>query len=119
MDWNRALKVGGPSVIITYVFYNLINNYLAGSQLLQNNLLQNNLLLNIVFLAIVFLFCVFVCYRVTMPKNDSSNKLQIIDNEIEENEVESSLNIGKKYKEADIKKNKINKNKVKGDLNIG
>lgn len=114
MDWNRALKVGGPSVIITYVFYNLINNYLSESQLLQNNLL-----LNIVFLAIVFLFCVFVCYRVTMPKNDSSNKSQIIDNEIEQNEVESSLNIGKKHKEADINKNKVNKNKVKGDLNIG
>lgn len=114
MDWNRALKVGGPSVIITYVFYSLIDNYLAESQLLQNNLL-----LNIVFLAIVFLFCVFVCYRVTMPKNDSSNKPQIIDNEVEENEVDSSLNISKKYKEADIKKNKVNKNKVKGDLNIG
>lgn len=114
MDWNRALKVGGPSVIVTYVFYNLTNNYLAESQLLQNNLL-----LNIVFLAIVFLFCIFVCYRVTMPKNDSSNKPQILDNEIEENEVESSLSIGQKYKVADIKNNKINKNKVKGDLNIG
>ncbi|ATD00833.1 hypothetical protein PSPO_b0883 [Pseudoalteromonas spongiae UST010723-006] len=54
-----------------------------------------------------------------MPKNDSSNKPQILDNEIEENEVESSLNIGQKYKVADIKNNKINKNKVKGDLNIG
>ncbi|GFD73051.1 hypothetical protein KUL113_24710 [Tenacibaculum sp. KUL113] len=54
-----------------------------------------------------------------MSKNDSSNKSQIIYNEIEENEVESSLNIGKKYKEADIKNNKINKNKVKGDLDIG
>ena len=114
MDWSKALKVGGPSVVITYVFYSLINNYLTASQLLQNNLV-----LNIALLVIIFLFCVFVCYRVTMPKKEIPKSAQIHKNVIEDNDVESALNIGQKNKDADITENKIKKNKVKGDLNIG
>lgn len=114
MDWKQALKVGGPSVVVTYVFHSFIDNYLS-----KTELLQDNLILNIALLVIVFLFCVFVCYRVTMPKVNSTVEAKISKNTIEDNEVDSSINIGKGRNDTDITDNKVIKNKVKGDLNIG
>lgn len=36
MDWSKALKIGGPSVVITYVFYSLINNLISKYELLRD-----------------------------------------------------------------------------------
>ena len=114
MDWKQALKVGGPSVVVTYVFYSFSSNYLS-----ETELLKDSLILNITLLVIVFLFCVFVCYRVTMPKVNPTGAKKISKNSIEDNEIESSVNIGKNRNDIDITDNKVIKNKVKGDLNIG
>lgn len=50
MDWSKALKIGGPSVVITYVFYSLINNLISKYELLRDSLIFNIFLLLIIFL---------------------------------------------------------------------
>jgi hypothetical protein len=117
MDWTKALKVGGPSVVLTYAFYELMKQFAASSELLQDSLL-----LNIIFLTLIFLFCVYVSSRVIssqVSQTDKIEKVEVIDNTIEENEVDSSLNVAQGKASISLKNNKINKNKVKGDLNIG
>lgn len=112
MNWENAIKVGGPSVIATFVFQNLITTYLDKSEIFKNSLE-----LNLALIATIFVFCTamgWIWVKSDQKKNADSKS--IAKNTIEENEVDGNFKIGSS---SDISDNKINKNKVKGDFSIG
>lgn len=112
MNWENAIKVGGPSVIATFVFQHLITTYLNKSEIFKNSLT-----LNLVLIAIIFSFCITMGWIwVKSDKKNTSKSKSIAKNTIEENEVDGNFKIGIS---SDITDNKINKNKVKGDFSIG
>ncbi len=117
MDWKIALKVGGPSVIAAWLFYELISSFLETSEIFKSSLL-----LNVLLLAIIFVFCLFMGLILVRNNSPSFKKNEISENEISENEITDN-NVGKNLElGADtpvIKNNKIKNNKIDGDLKIG
>lgn len=112
MNWENAIKLGGPSVIATFVFQHLITTYLDKSEIFKNSLT-----LNLVLIATIFSFCIAMGWIwVKSDQKKSTNSKSIAKNTIEENEVDGNFKIGSS---SDITDNKINKNKVKGDFSIG
>ena len=112
MNWENAIKVGGPSVIATFVFQHLIITYLDKSEIFKNSLA-----LNVALIAAIFLFCIAMgWFWVKSDQKKSTNSKSTARNTIEDNEVDGNFKIGSS---SDITDNKINKNKVKGDFSIG
>jgi len=111
LNWGKALKIGGPSIIAAFVFQYLITAYLDKSEIFKNNLP-----LNIFLILVIFIFCLFMGWLWIRSGKKDVQKKGFQNNEIEKNEVDGSLNIGKNQDVAD---NKILQNKVSGDLNIG
>ena len=112
MNWEKAIKVGGPSVIATFVFQHLMTTYLDKSEIFKNSLV-----LNLALIATIFVFCTamgWIWVKSDQKKNADSKS--IAKNTIEENEVDGNFKIGTS---SDITDNTINKNKVKGDFSIG
>ena len=50
MDWGAALKIGGPSVLASFVFSQLITAYLERAELIRSSVFLNALLLLVVFI---------------------------------------------------------------------
>lgn len=111
MDWGAAIKIGGPSVLASFVFSQLIITYLERAELIKSNLL-----LNIIFLLTIFIFCSFMGWLWLNPKSPKPTESGILDNEINGNEVESSMKVGEGQ---NVERNDISDNKVKGDLVVG
>lgn len=116
MDWKIALKVGGPSVIAAWLFYELISSFLETSEIFKSSLLLNVLLLAVIFVFCLFMGWIWVRNNPPAPSNDQ-HKNEISDNEITDNDVGENLELGSKA--SVIKKNKVKKNKIDGDLKIG
>ncbi|MDM5101871.1 hypothetical protein [Aeromonas salmonicida] len=128
MDWQTALKIGGPSAVISWVFYELFSTYLFSS-----NVFKENLVLNIIFIVVVFTFClamgIYLIKRSTKDNNQVVDVETNIKNEIDEvqvkeidnlnicsNEVDGDLMIGHGQS---VTNSTVNNNKVKQDLVIG
>ncbi len=117
MDWKLALKVGGPSVVVTWVVYSFSIEYMN-----QSELFKSSTLLNLTLILGVFTFSGFMGWllvRNTKPSLDSVRvpKAEVQDNEVVDNDIGGVLNVGKSAKL--VKGNKVKKNKIKGDVNIG
>lgn len=111
MDWGAALKIGGPSVLASFVFSQLIMAYLERAELIRSSLL-----LNVIFLLVIFVFCSFMGWLWLTSKGAKSIESGVFENEINGNEVESSMRVGEGQ---NVERNEINDNKVKGDLVVG
>lgn len=130
MDWQTALKIGGPSAVISWVFYEIFSTYLFSS-----NIFKENLLLNIIFIVTTFTFCLAMgIYLIKRSTNNNNNnqaedvetnlpnemdegpKKEIDNLNIYNNEVDGNLMIGHGQS---VKNSTVNDNKVKQDLIIG
>ncbi|ESQ97382.1 hypothetical protein F753_21230 [Stutzerimonas chloritidismutans AW-1] len=111
MDWGAALKIGGPSVLASFVFSQLIIAYLERAELIKSSLL-----LNIILLLVIFIFCSFMGWLWLSSKSSKPTESGVLDNEINGNEVENSMKVGEGQ---NVERNEINDNKVKGDLVVG
>jgi len=111
MDWGAALKIGGPSVVASFVFTQLLIAYLEKAELIKSSLL-----LNIVLLLVIFLFCSFMGWLWLRPKSSKATKTGVLDNKINENEVEGAMKVGAGQ---NVEGNEIKDNKVKGDFVVG
>jgi|TARA_Y100001934_G_C12221219_1_gene710852 hypothetical protein len=111
MDWGAALKIGGPSVLASFVFSQLITAYLERAELIRSSVFLNALLL-----LVVFIFCSFMGWLWLNSKSAKPIDPGVIENEINGNAVESSMRVGEGQH---VEKNEINDNKVKGDLVVG
>ncbi|EGX6955473.1 sugar porter family MFS transporter [Aeromonas hydrophila] len=128
MDWQTALKIGGPSAVISWVFYELFSTYLFSS-----NIFKDNVLLNIIFIVTTFTFClamgIYLIKRSTNKHNQAEDVETNLPNEMNEvpakeidnlniynNEVDGNLMIGHGQS---VTNSTVNDNKVKKDLIIG
>lgn len=111
MDWGAALKIGGPSVLASFVFSQLILSYVEKAELIKSSLL-----LNIILLLVIFIFCSFMGWLWLSSKGSRPTEAGVLDNEINGNEVESSMKVGEGQS---VERNEINNNKVKGDFVVG
>ena len=128
MDWQTALKIGGPSAVISWVFYELFSTYLFSS-----DVFKENLVLNIIFIVATFTFClamgIYLIKRSTNNNNQAKDVETNLSNEMDEvqtkeidnlniynNEVDGDLVIGHGQS---VSNSTVNDNKVKKDLIIG
>ena len=85
-----ALKVGGPSVIAVWLFYELTSSFLATSEIFKSNLL-----LNVWPLVVIFIFCLFMGWmwvRNYPPElSNEQQKNEISGNEITNNDIGGDL----------------------------
>lgn len=129
MDWQTALKIGGPSAVISWVFYELFSTYLFSS-----DIFKENLLLNIIFILTTFTFCLVMgIYLIKRSASNNNNQAEDVEtnlpNEMDEvqkqeidnlniygNEVDGNLMIGHGQS---VTSSTVSDNKVKQDLIIG
>lgn len=111
MDWNLALKVGGPSIIAAYVFTTLITSYLERSELIKGDVL-----VNIFLVLVIFSFCSLMGWLWVRAGKKGDSPLKVTGNDISGNEVGGGMEVGKT---ADVLDNRIADNKISGDFNIG
>jgi hypothetical protein len=112
MDWKKALKVGGPSVVATAVFQRLIISYMDAS-----DIFKSNIYLNVFVLVLIFSFCSYMGWLLMNYRNRRHDEKLMENNEIVDNEVLSDMTVGKNS--SHLINNKIKNNKVGGDLDIG
>jgi len=111
MDWKIALKVGGPSIVATWVFYSIITFILSESEIFKTNII-----LHFFVIIVVFIFCLVMGLKL-MSAGNKKHKNTFIKNEVVDNKVDENLNIA--LNSSEIKDNKIKGNTVKKDMNIG
>lgn len=119
MDWKLALKVGGPPAIAAFVFYGLIELFIA-----KSNLVENSESVNYALIGAISAFCVFFAYLAFNQVNEQNkakglkvNKTTVSENLIEGNDIGADLNLGTAG--SDIKDNQLKNNKTKGSFNVG